>query len=160
MEKVVIVKGVVEKLERWGSQYQGGDRRKIYRFHVASLLINGRWIRFEAFKPLEINQGDRVAIAAVAQGRRLDALACRNFTTGTMSDTGKLLWLMAGIAFTGAGAVFCLFAFLVAASGKGIVPILGTGLGACVFFLFGGLTFYAGIRTIRAVADLRKERAP
>src|SRR3972149_7088827 len=54
MEKVVIVKGVVEKLGRWGSQYQGGDRRKIYRFHVASLLINGRWIRFEAVEPGEV----------------------------------------------------------------------------------------------------------
>lgn len=160
MEKVKIVKGVVDKIEHSVSEYQGrtqGTRRK---FHVASLLIGSRWIRFESSKPLDINQGKRVAVAGIVRDRTLDALACRNFTTGAAANTGTSLWIIAGVAFSGSGAVILSMLFLALAQGKGIGVILGMLLFSGGMFLFGGLTLYVGIRTLLAAAALHKEEAP
>lgn len=155
MKKPEELRGMVTKVDRAAVEYPGPHLGTKRTFHVSTFQVGQRRVKFEAARPLTVNEGDQVAVTGVMRGNTLDALAYRNFTTGVSANTGLYLWFLVGVIFTGVGIAVLSVPFL--STPKGIAGYVGVAIFGGGMFLFASLGLYFGVCTLRAVLALRAE---
>lgn len=85
----------------------GANNTSTSTTYIALFRVNGRPVQFRSSQPSSVSDGDNVAVAGLMWGQSLDALACRNLTTGEVMDSGVWSYVFGAIILTAVAIVIC-----------------------------------------------------
>ena len=104
--------------------------------YIALFRVNGRPVEFRSSQPSSISDGDQVKVAGSLWNGALNALACRNLTTGETMSIGSGGYLVGALAVPVSGAGVC----VMFGSSLGVLIVLG------ILALVVLITVYLGYR--------------
>ena len=99
----------------------GGNNTGTTTTYIALFRVNGRPVEFRTSQPVSISDGDQAKVAGSMWNGALNALACRNLSTGETMSVGSGGYLV----------------------GAFLVPIIGVGVGVMAWNALGGLIVLA-----------------
>jgi hypothetical protein len=156
MEKL---RGIVSKVDSSVIEYPADNRHaKTRTTYISSFQINGRKIKYESTTQHKFYEGNHMIVAGITQRGILNALACKDLTTGNEVSEGCFLMFLGGVAFMVPVIGLLSMVFLTMTAAEATVgAIIGIGLFVGGFLFFSALLLYSGVRTLQAINAVRQE---
>ena len=85
----------------------GANNTSTTTTYIALFRVNGRPVQFRSSQPSSLSDGDQVKVAGSPWNGALDALACRNVTTGETMSVGSGGYLVGALAVPIIGLGVC-----------------------------------------------------
>lgn len=143
-----IEQGVVSNCQHTLKVSGGANNTSTTTTYIALFRLNGRPVEFRSSSPASLSDGDQVRVAGPMYRGALNALACRNVTTGETMDAGLWGYVLGAILAPVIGVVF----WFVAAA------FVGTLVQMAVTAAIAAMTAYIvhrAILTRRAISAVR-----
>jgi hypothetical protein len=124
--KIVSVQGKVSKIRNTIDVSGGGENSSASTSHISIFNIDNQTIRYSAPFTSVINNGNEIVVSGVIWRGVLQALAYKNFSTGTYDNVGIFKNFFIGFIFfiiglftltMGIGIIFAIFGLLSIVSG-------------------------------------------
>ncbi len=103
-----IAQGTVSNCQHTLKVSGGANNTSTTTTYIALFRINGHPVEFRSSAPSSLSDGDQVKVAGPMYRGALNALACRNLTTGETMNSGLWGYVFGVVLIPVIGTVLCL----------------------------------------------------